>query len=93
MTATERTQQRVLNIDNMNPLIKNVEYAVRGKLAIRAEEIRTDLEKGKKGYPFDKVVNCNIGNPQQFNQAPITFFRQVSKYQLSLMAFIITQSC
>ncbi len=77
MTITQHTD-KVLNINTMNPLIKNVEYAVRGKLAIRSEEIRTDLEHGKK-YPFDKVVNCNIGNPQQLNQAPITFFRQVSK--------------
>ncbi|CAO0795806.1 unnamed protein product [Mucor circinelloides] len=70
-------QSKVLTTDNMNPLIKNVEYAVRGRLAIRAEEIRTDLEQGAK-YPFDKVVNCNIGNPQQLNQDPITFFRQVA---------------
>lgn len=76
MTISQPTD-KVLTLKNMNPLIKNVEYAVRGKLAIRSEEIRTDLEKGKK-YPFDKVVSCNIGNPQQLNQAPITFFRQVS---------------
>jgi alanine transaminase len=75
MTVTQPTQ-KVLTVDNMNPLIKNVEYAVRGRLAIRSEEIRTDLENGKK-YPFDRVVSCNIGNPQQLNQAPITFFRQV----------------
>lgn len=78
MTITQ-AKEKVLHIDNMNPLIKNVEYAVRGRLALRAEEIRTDLAKGKnKEYPFDRVVNCNIGNPQQLNQAPITFFRQVS---------------
>ncbi|CAO3656169.1 unnamed protein product [Mucor hiemalis] len=76
MTISQPTD-KVLTLKNMNPLIKNVEYAVRGKLAIRSEEIRTDLEKGKK-YPFDKVVSCNIGNPQQLNQAPITFFRQVA---------------
>lgn len=77
MTISEPLPEKVLTLKNMNPLIKNVEYAVRGKLAIRSEEIRTDLEKGKK-YPFDKVVSCNIGNPQQLNQAPITFFRQVA---------------
>lgn len=78
MTVTNAPTEKVLNINNVNPLIKNVEYAVRGKLAIRAEEIRTDLESGKGNYAFDKVVSCNIGNPQQLNQAPITFFRQVS---------------
>jgi alanine transaminase len=28
-------------------------------------------------FPFKKVTYCNIGNPQQLNQKPITFFRQV----------------
>jgi len=27
--------------------------------------------------PFSRIVNCNIGNPQQLGQKPITFFRQV----------------
>jgi alanine transaminase len=60
----------------MNNYIKNVEYAVRGRIAIRAEEIRDELAANKK-FPFKTVVNCNIGNPQQLNQKPITFFRQV----------------
>jgi alanine transaminase len=28
--------------------------------------------------PFDEIVQCNIGNPQQLKQAPITYFRQVT---------------
>lgn len=83
MTATKATE-KVLNVNNMNPLIKNVEYAVRGKLAIRAEEIRVDLENGKGNYGFSRVVSCNIGNPQQLNQAPITFFRQVRNIKFFL---------
>ncbi|KAI7867069.1 pyridoxal phosphate-dependent transferase [Mucor mucedo] len=75
---TVAAKERILNINTINPLIKNVEYAVRGKLAIRAEEIRSDLEKGQGKYAFDRVVSCNIGNPQQLNQTPITFFRQVA---------------
>lgn len=71
------TYSRVLTVDTMNPYIRQVEYAVRGRLAIRAEEIRESLEQGKEKFPFDTVVNCNIGNPQQLNQKPITFFRQV----------------
>ncbi|KAI8374543.1 pyridoxal phosphate-dependent transferase [Radiomyces spectabilis] len=62
----------------MNPYIRNVEYAVRGKLAIRSDQIREDLEAGVGEFPFKTVVNCNIGNPQQLNQKPITFFRQVA---------------
>lgn len=33
--------------------------------------------------PFDQVVSANIGNPQQLDQKPITFFRQV----LSLLEY------
>ncbi|KAI9301142.1 pyridoxal phosphate-dependent transferase [Cunninghamella echinulata] len=72
--------QKVLTSDTINNHVKNVEYAVRGRIAIRAEEIRDDLAKGSETnkYAFDTVVNCNIGNPQQLNQKPITFFRQVA---------------
>lgn len=80
MTVTD-PYEKVLNLNTMNPLIKNVEYAVRGQLAIRAEEIKKDLAEGKE-YPFSRVVNCNIGNPQQLNQKPITFFRQVKMVTL-----------
>lgn len=78
MTITE-PYEKALTIQTMNPLIKNVEYAVRGQLAIRAEELRQELAEGKE-YPFDRIVNCNIGNPQQLNQQPITFFRQVKPH-------------
>jgi hypothetical protein len=29
-----------------------------------------------KGLDFDRIIYCNIGNPQQLQQKPITFFRQ-----------------
>lgn len=35
------------------------------------------LKKDPSKLNFDRVVFCNIGNPQQLNQKPITFFRQV----------------
>jgi len=44
------------------------EYAVRGRVVARAMEAEA---AGKK------VVYCNIGNPQSFNQKPLTFARQV----------------
>lgn len=66
----------VLTVDNINPNIRDMEYAVRGRIAIRAEEIRDQLNNGEQ-LPFKAVVNCNIGNPQQLEQKPITFFRQV----------------
>lgn len=75
---------RSLNINNINPHVKAAEYAVRGELAVRSEEYRAKLAKGgKNDLPFDKVISANIGNPQQLDQKPITFFRQV----LSLLEY------
>ncbi|KAL0082200.1 pyridoxal phosphate-dependent transferase [Phycomyces blakesleeanus] len=74
---TNSTKPKVLTLDTINSNIRTVEYAVRGRIAIRSEEIRDELAHGKK-FPFDRVVSCNIGNPQQLNQKPISFFRQVA---------------
>jgi alanine transaminase len=68
---------RRLNIDNISPHVRAAKYAVRGELAIKAEEYRIRLESGDKSLLFDSVIFANIGNPQQLDQPPITFFRQV----------------
>ena len=71
--------RRALNFDNINPHVKEARYAVRGELAVRSEEYRAKLAKGEgKDLPFDTVIAANIGNPQQLDQKPITFFRQVA---------------
>ncbi|ODV91826.1 hypothetical protein CANCADRAFT_23530 [Tortispora caseinolytica NRRL Y-17796] len=66
-----------LNLHNINQGVVNAQYAVRGALAIRAEELREQLKANPGSLPFDKVINCNIGNPQQLDQKPLTFIRQV----------------
>lgn len=66
-----------LSIDNINPNVKAAKYAVRGELAVKAEQYRARLIEGDKSLPFDSVIFANIGNPQQLDQKPITFFRQV----------------
>lgn len=74
------TSRRSLNINNINPHVKEARYAVRGELATKAEKYRAQLAKGASAngaLPFDTVVAANIGNPQQLDQKPITFFRQV----------------
>ncbi|KAL3479919.1 pyridoxal phosphate-dependent transferase [Aspergillus californicus] len=68
---------RCLSLDNINSNIKAAKYAVRGELAVKAEEYRVKLAQGDKSLPFDSVIFANIGNPQQLDQKPITFFRQV----------------
>ncbi|KAF9579200.1 hypothetical protein BGW38_004635 [Lunasporangiospora selenospora] len=71
------TTVKILTRENMNPKVLKAEYAVRGELAIRSEQLKVDLAKGAV-YPFKRVVGCNIGNPQALDQKPITFFRQVA---------------
>ncbi|KAI7203502.1 hypothetical protein KC365_g18229, partial [Hortaea werneckii] len=72
-------QQKSLTIDNINQNVRKAKYAVRGELAVKSEEYRAKLQKGEgKDLPFDSVISANIGNPQQLDQKPITFFRQVA---------------
>jgi alanine transaminase len=80
-----------IKLENLNPRHLKVEYAVRGELAIKAEEYRIKLKQPNHGLPFDKVVSTNIGNPQQkgLDQKPLTFVRQVS---LTVTRFTLSQS-
>ncbi|KAJ7205373.1 alanine aminotransferase [Mycena rebaudengoi] len=71
---------RSLTVDVLNPALRNVQYAVRGELAIKADQLREQLKTADHGLPFDKVISTNIGNPQQkgLDQPAITFTRQVA---------------
>ena len=73
---------RPLTVDSLARSVINVEYAVRGELAIKAEQYRVKLADPNYdgSLPFDRVISTNIGNPQQrgLDQPPITFTRQVS---------------
>lgn len=76
--------KQVLNLENINPKVRCAQYAVRGELAVMSEKYRHELlENPNCKLPFDKVISANIGNPQQLDQKPITFFRQV----LSLLEY------
>lgn len=59
----------------VNSCMAAVEYAVRGELVLRAEALARQLPT--VDLPFDKIVYCNIGNPQSVGQHPVTFVRQV----------------
>jgi alanine transaminase len=43
--CSERTGKGFVTIENMNPCIKRMEYAVRGPLVIRASEIEKELQE------------------------------------------------
>ena len=53
---------------SLNPNLLQAEYAVRGPIVIRAQELE---EQGRK------IIYCNIGNPQALKQKPLTYIRQV----------------
>lgn len=90
------TSATMLTLDDLNPALHKVQYAVRGELAIKAEELREALKdpETSSSLPFTKVVSSNIGNPQQkgLNQPPITFVRQVCLSLLVLNSLRFTQS-
>ncbi|KAM3860838.1 alanine aminotransferase 2-like [Diretmus argenteus] len=67
---------KVLTVDNMNPYVKRVEYAVRGPIVQRAVQIEKELREGVK-KPFTEVIKANIGDAHAMGQKPITFLRQV----------------
>ncbi len=37
--------EKFLTIDNLSPAVKNVQYAVRGKIVIRAGELEKELKQ------------------------------------------------
>lgn len=66
-----------LTVNNINPHVVEAKYAVRGEIPLKSEVYRAKLRKGDTDLPFSQVISANIGNPQQLDQKPITFFRQV----------------
>ncbi|KAL2313895.1 putative alanine aminotransferase [Schizosaccharomyces pombe] len=70
-------QNAFSDLNSLNQQVFKANYAVRGALAILADEIQDDLLENPSSYPFSEIVYANIGNPQQMGQSPITFVRQV----------------
>lgn len=66
-----------LRAKDLNQLALEAKYAVRGKIPIRADELRSELEQDPLSLSFDRIINANIGNPQQLDQKPLTWYRQV----------------
>lgn len=64
----------MIKLDDLNEQILQTQYAVRGAIVTRAQE----LEKQGRS-----IIYCNIGNPHAFKQKPLTYVREV----LSLLEF------
>lgn len=78
VSEEERVKPRKFTAEMISEKILNAEYAVRGAVPTRAGEIAAKLKAGKGSYPFNRLIFCNIGNPQAVQQKPITFYRQVA---------------
>lgn len=63
-------------MENLNPAVKKMEYAVRGPIVTRATALEIELKNGAN-KPFRKVIKANIGDCHATGQKPITFIRQV----------------
>ncbi|KAK8441867.1 alanine transaminase [Candidozyma auris] len=65
-------------IKDLNESTLEAKYAVRGKIPIRADELRSQLDSNENhGLPYDRIISANIGNPQQLDQKPLSWYRQV----------------
>ena len=75
-TLPQRSYQPVLNSLSKNVI--SAEYAVRGQIPIRGEEIMKKIQHGEHShYQFAETTALNIGNPQKVGQGTITFNREV----------------
>lgn len=81
---TKQPPNKRLTLETMSSNLKNMEYAVRGKVVIAADRIHDELTNPqsqphhlRKKHPFSHIVYTNIGNPHSVGQSPITWPRQV----------------
>lgn len=77
MSDPPRVDDR-LTVESLNPHVVAAEYAVRGEIVAHAYELKRRLATPGHGLPFDRVLFCNIGNPQALGQRPFTFVRRVA---------------
>jgi len=71
-----RSFSKALVKETLGSNVKNAEYAIRGYIVQRANEINQRLSKGEK-FPFKKLLWCNIGNPLALGQPAFSFDRDV----------------
>lgn len=68
-----------LKVTDLNPKTIDAKYAVRGRIPIKADEYHQQIQDNPDdhGLPFESIIAANIGNPQQLDQKPLTWYRQV----------------
>lgn len=77
--ASSIPYEKRLTEETMNQNLRTMEYAVRGQVVIKADEINTQLKASPDNhpFPFDHIVYTNIGNPHSVGQKGLTWPRQV----------------
>mmetsp|Transcript_21091 Transcript_21091/g.59340 ORF Transcript_21091/g.59340 Transcript_21091/m.59340 type:complete len:499 (+) Transcript_21091:92-1588(+) len=68
----------VLTEENLPQSVRDAQYAVRGVVVRRAAQMMKDMGEGKRHDGFDKILYCNIGNPQAVGNPALTYLRQVT---------------
>ncbi|CAL1294649.1 unnamed protein product [Larinioides sclopetarius] len=68
--------KKLLTVDTINPLIRNMQDAEMSQTVRRAREIERELRKGVM-KPFTEVIRADMNDIQAMGQKPITFIRQV----------------
>eukprot|EP00929_Paragymnodinium_shiwhaense_P121223 TRINITY_DN93392_c0_g1_i1.p1 TRINITY_DN93392_c0_g1~~TRINITY_DN93392_c0_g1_i1.p1 ORF type:complete len:520 (-),score=122.93 TRINITY_DN93392_c0_g1_i1:351-1910(-) len=63
-------------VGNLAKQVVNCEYAIRGQVLHKAEELQSRLDAGEQ-LGFDKLLPLHMGNPQAVGSSPIRFHRQV----------------
>ena len=77
--------RKSMTTEGMKKGVLDCRYAVRGTVPIRGEQITKILTTGMaQDFPFEKTVQCNIGNPQALKSPPITFNREVNRTQVNV---------
>ena len=73
-------------MDTINQNLIKAKYEVRGGIVLKAEQMKKEMDTGKK-MPFNDFVYWNIGNPQNLGQLPISFSQTDKKGPTSSKSF------
>lgn len=77
-TAEIQISGPALSEDRIPNKIHQIQYAVRGVLAIRSVQIAEELKNKTAVYPFEKILPCHIGNPMALpdSYTPLSYIRE-----------------
>ena len=76
-TKAKPFRNRTLGFTDLNSKLRRMKFALGGRLISEANKIRQALTNGHQAFPFTKVLQCDLGNPQFLGQKPITYYRDV----------------